>query len=211
MDIGYIRREYITGRLSRGELTPDPFDLLRLWLSEAVESGREDPNAMTLSTIGADGYPEARIVLLKSIEEGVLTFFTNYKSRKARDMEMNPKVSLTFYWPHFQRQVRIRGQVSKVPGVISDEYFFSRPRESRISTWASNQSEEITSRSELEENYLRYEKEFKGGEIPRPEYWGGYSVVPLSVEFWQGREKRLHDRFLYEKDGEGWSVKRLAP
>ncbi|NQU85375.1 MAG: pyridoxamine 5'-phosphate oxidase [Mariniphaga sp.] len=211
MNIHSLRKEYLAGTLSEDQLQKDPLILFKKWFDEVLASEMNETNAMNLSTIGTDGYPETRIVLLKSIEPKGLSFFTNYNSRKAEAMDKNRNVSLTFFWPQFQRQVRIKGTVSKVQEKISDEYFATRPYESNLGAWASNQSEVIISREELENSFNYFKEKFKDGEIPRPPHWGGYIVKPISIEFWQGRENRLHDRFLYEKIKNNWKIKRLAP
>jgi pyridoxamine 5'-phosphate oxidase len=211
MDTGKIRKQYLTATLSEPDLKDNPFGLFGEWLAKAIDSTIEDPTAMTLSTIGEDGFPQSRVVLLKSFDKKGFTFFTNYFSQKGRSIALNNRVALNFFWPLFERQVRVKGTAYKVGNAISDNYFDSRPKESRISVWASGQSCEITSREELEKKFEAFSDKFKNGQIPRPDYWGGYIVKPVSVEFWQGRENRLHDRFLYEKAGYRWTVKRLAP
>lgn len=211
MNIGHIRKEYRIGTLIREQLPENPFILFQEWLNKVIESGLEESTAMTLSTIGVDGFPQSRVVLLKSLNSDGFAFFTNYNSEKGKSIEFNNKVGLTFFWPQLQRQVRVKGIVSKVSKEISDEYFATRPVESQIGAWVSNQSEEIFSREELEELYRNFHEKLRESQIPRPKHWGGYKVNPISIEFWQGRENRLHDRFLYEKEKNGWNINRLAP
>jgi len=207
----FQREEYTLSRLELGELGKNPQGQFMKWLNEAYDAGIPEPNAMVLSTIGADGFPQSRIVLLKSAGEEGYTFFTNYASEKGKAIEINPRVSLLFFWPGIQKQVRITGVAAKAAESESDNYFRSRPRESRLGAWASAQSTKIPSREELDEKVQFYAEKFRGKEIPRPGHWGGFIVLPEKYEFWQGREGRLHDRFLYEKDGDSWKISRLAP
>lgn len=179
---------------------------------ECREALIDEVNAMTLATVGPDGKPDARIVLLKGLEDGAFVFFTNYNSTKGQNIAHNPNVCLVFFWKELERQVRIYGQASKLPPEKSDEYFHSRPESSRIGAWASPQSSVIPDRAILNDNYYRYEQEFAGKPVPRPKHWGGYGVQPYSIEFWQGRSSRMHDRILFTstKDGQ-WKRERLAP
>jgi pyridoxamine 5'-phosphate oxidase len=211
MNYKSIRREYRTNKLSFEELPNNPLELFREWLNEAIQSGFEDATAMALSTIGINGFPQTRIVLLKSVENKGFSFFTNYNRQKGTAIDANNKVALTFYWTQNQRQIRITGNAKKLSKEISDQYFASRPINSQFSAWASNQSEEILSRKKLENNFQNIKEKYKGTNIPRPDYWGGFNVAPLTIEFWQGRKNRLHDRFLYKKYKLSWKITRLAP
>lgn len=191
-------------------LNPDPLKQFRLWLDEVMAAGIEEPTAMTLATVSTDGKPSARMVLLKGSEEEGFVFFTNYRSRKAREMDGNPNVSLVFHWKELERQVRIEGVVHRVTAAESDAYFHSRPLESRINAVISPQSEVIPGRQYLEslrEEYLKAHP----GEPVRPPHWGGYRVVPEVIEFWQGRPGRLHDRVRYTREAKGWKRESLAP
>lgn len=211
MNIQDLRISYDKGSLSRGELPDEPFGLFRAWLEDAKEAGILEPNAMTLATATKAGVPSARIVLLKGLDSG-FRFFTNYESHKARELNETQHAALVFYWDTLHRQVRIQGRVEKLTKEESEGYFWSRPRSSQIGAHVSPQSREIPNRAFIEnlerEISQRFEKEEK---IPLPENWGGFRVVPVSVEFWVGRESRLHDRFRYERDGDAWQIKRLAP
>lgn len=188
-----------------------PFEQFKTWFKSAQDSGIILPESMTISTVDANGAPSCRVVLLKELNEEGFVFFTNYGSDKSHDLDVNPQVALTFHWNILQRQVRIKGVVEKISAKESDEYFQSRGRGSRIGAWASKQSKIIGDRSELESNVKYYTDKFKGQEVPLPEFWGGYLVKPSSIEFWQGKADRLHDRFSYVRDGEDWRVDRLSP
>ncbi|MEQ6119245.1 pyridoxamine 5'-phosphate oxidase [Reichenbachiella sp. MALMAid0571] len=210
--IGSIRKEYGIGELSKENVNSDPIVQFESWFKEAYEREGEEANATTLSTIGLDGHPEGRIVLLKFYSEDGFAFYTNYNSMKGQELENHAYASLTFHWKTLERQVRIRGTVEKTDPIISDDYFDSRPRESRIGAWTSPQSQEIADRSVLEENELFYKNKFQGQEcIPRPPHWGGFIINPQKIEFWQGRASRLHDRIVYQLEGSDWKIKRLAP
>lgn len=210
--IADIRKEYKLQTLSEKDIHKDPFAQFEKWWQEAIHSGVEEPNAMTLATASADAMPDARIVLLKGFDNRGFTFFTNYRSAKGQQLLENPRASLVFFWKELERQVRISGLVSLAPEAVSDEYFKSRPEGSRIGAWASPQSETIESREWLEEKEKEYREEWAGRPIERPEYWGGYTVKPISIEFWQGRPSRLHDRFRYSLQSNGsWKIERLAP
>lgn len=210
--IADIRKEYKLQTLSEEDIHKDPFGQFEKWWQEAIHSGVEEPNAMTLATASADAMPDARIVLLKGFDDRGFTFFTNYHSAKGQQLLENPRASLVFFWRELERQVRISGLVSLSPSPVSDEYFKSRPEGSRIGAWASPQSETIESREWLEEKEKEYRREWAGRSIERPEYWGGYTVKPVSIEFWQGRPSRLHDRLRYSlQNNKSWKIERLAP
>ncbi len=206
-----LRNEYLNGSLSEDELNPDPLLQFREWFDQVLASGLPDPNAMILSTCGSDMRPSSRIVLLKEYTQEGYTFFTNYYSKKGRQIEQNPYGSLLFPWNALERQVRIEGTIVKVDASKSDEYYQNRPDGSRIGAWTSPQSEEIPSREFLEIMEEKLSKEFKASTIPRPPQWGGYRLIPDLFEFWQGRESRLHDRFEYYPDKGSWKIRRLAP
>lgn len=211
LDINQIRRDYLLGGLKREDLNESPFDQFDLWLQQAIDSGLPDPTAMTLATVNADGQPDQRIVLLKHSDDKGLVFFTNYGSKKARDIAGNAQVGLHFPWHIMERQVRINGRAEKISVAETTRYFVSRPRESQIAAWASKQSRPISSRQLLMQQYEAMKDRFIGGEVPRPDFWGGYRVVPERFEFWQGGGKRLHDRFEYCRDDNAWTINRLAP
>jgi pyridoxamine 5'-phosphate oxidase len=192
------------------ELDPDPLAQFRAWLAEAEDADLPLPEAMTLATASADGSPSARIVLLKRLDTGFV-FHTNYRSRKGRELEGGARAALVFYWQPFGRQVRIEGTVERVTSEESAEYFASRPRGAQLGAWASPQSEPIGSRTELEERLETETARYEGREVPLPPFWGGYRLVPERIEFWQHGDDRLHDRLLYERDGDGWRLTRLAP
>jgi pyridoxamine 5'-phosphate oxidase len=189
----------------------DPLRFFHHWFHEAVSANVHEVNAMTLATADAAGRPHARIVLLKGADERGFSFFTNYQSAKGEEIAANPNVALLFFWKELERQVRIEGTIQKLSPEESDVYYHSRPFGSRIGAWASPQSQHISDRKVLETNYHRLETEYKDKEIPRPPHWGGYLVTPHSIEFWQGRPSRLHDRLLFTRDAANWSRSRLAP
>lgn len=211
MNIHSIRNEYQQGELTAENLERDPFVQFEKWLQEAVSRKVAEPTAMALATVGRDGFPQVRTVLLKSFGAGGFVFFTNLESEKGQAIAADNRVSLLFFWPELQRQVRITGSAERVSDAEADEYFRTRPVNSRLGAWASEQSRVIPSRRHLEHRFFDYEKEFAQHEIPRPHHWGGYRVVPLKMEFWQGRENRLHDRFLFQQLGGQWTISRLAP
>ncbi|SGY91899.1 Pyridoxine/pyridoxamine 5'-phosphate oxidase-PNP/PMP oxidase-Pyridoxal 5'-phosphate synthase [Moritella viscosa] len=189
----------------------DPFDQFQNWFKAAQDCGIVLPESMTVSTVDANGYPSCRVVLLKELTKEGFVFFTNYDSRKGQELAKNPHIALTFHWNILQRQVRIQGVVEKISAEDSNTYFQSRGRGSRIGAWASEQSAVITSRKILEQQVKQFTDKFADKEVPLPEFWGGYVVKPTSIEFWQGKADRLHDRFSYVKDGNDWRVDRLAP
>ncbi len=204
------RIQYDKGILSENHLLENPLDQFEAWMKEAIAAGVSEPNAVDLSTVN-EGRPSSRIVLLKGVDQRGFVFYTNYDSRKGKEMAESPFVSLNFFWTLQARQVRIEGRIEKVSPEESDAYFASRPRESQIGAWASAQSTVIKSREVIESNIAQLEKQYEGKDIPRPAHWGGYIVLPDRIEFWQGRPNRLHDRFLYEDSPTGWMVFRLAP
>ncbi|MFL6537250.1 MAG: pyridoxamine 5'-phosphate oxidase [Chthoniobacterales bacterium] len=211
IDIAALRQEYRAHGLRRAELDPDPIKQFAKWFGEAAAAEIRDVNAMSLATVRADGTPACRIVLLKAISDGGFVFYTNYTSAKARELEANPRAALTFYWVQFERQIRIDGSVQKTSRADSEEYFHSRPIGSQLGAWASNQSEVIPSRDAIEANLAGVTDRFGGSLIPLPDYWGGYRLLPDSIEFWQGRTNRLHDRLRYRRDNDGWIIERLSP
>lgn len=208
--IVFLRREYCLSGLDEENAGKSPFIQLHKWLEDAQNAEIKDFNAIFLATAGKDGIPSGRIVLLKSYDEEGLIFFTNYESRKGREMNENPNVAVTFYWKEIERQVRIQGRVSKLPAEESDEYFMSRPAGSRVSAIVSPQSRIIKRRSDLERLREDFLKEHPD-DLHRPDYWGGYRIKPFLFEFWQGREHRFHDRLQYTLKGEEWIMERLAP
>jgi pyridoxamine 5'-phosphate oxidase len=210
MNVSDLRQEYMRAGLSETHADPDALRQFDMWLREAVQAGLPLPNAMTLATVDAEGNPDARIVLLKGLEQGAFSFYTNYRSRKGRELEARPAACLVFQWSELERQVRIEGAVGKVGAAESDAYFASRPLGARLSAWASAQSEVVADRHVLESSVLEARRRF-GDDPPRPPHWGGYRVVPRRIEFWQGRADRLHDRLLYTRAAAGWRIERLAP
>ncbi|MBL8188288.1 MAG: pyridoxamine 5'-phosphate oxidase [Acidobacteria bacterium] len=208
--IAQLRRDYVSQPFDESHVVADPFDQFKLWFEEAMRAEQPDVEAMTLSTI-SDGRISARIVLLKGFDARGFVFFTNYQSRKSRDLAAHPMAALTFYWHTLNRQVRIEGAVKKVSRQESEDYFRTRPRGSQIGAWASPQSDELTSREILEQSVADIEARFGDGEIPCPPFWGGWRLHPVQIEFWQGRESRLHDRIVYQKENDAWRIIRLAP
>ncbi len=204
------RQDYQRGFLRKKDVAADPIDQFMSWLSEYTQLSQNDINLMTLSTVSPDGQPSARIVLLKGVDQGGFEFYTNYQSEKGQEIAENPRVSLNFFWPELERQVRIEGKAMQMEASESDEYFESRPRGSRIGAWASPQSQVIARREILEQRQSEFEGKF-GEKVPRPPHWGGYRVMPHRVEFWQGRASRLHDRINYRLENDHWVIERLAP
>lgn len=209
--IAALRVDYAKEKFDESDVLSDPFKQFEFWFKEALSAEVNEPNAMTLATVKPDGTPSARIVLLKGFSEKGFTFFTNYNSHKGQQLSANGHVALVFCWLELHRQVRIEGKVERLSGVENDEYFYSRPIGSQLGAIASPQSSVVENRMVLEQNMERAQKEADLNGIKRPEHWGGYVVVPQTIEFWQGRPSRLHDRFLFEKQEDGWKRSRLAP
>lgn len=209
--VSEIRREYSSRGLHRRDLSPNPFQQFHKWFEEARAAGLLEPNAMTLSTAGADGRVTARTVLLKAYDEKGMVFFTNYGSRKSLQMAENPHCALHFLWLPLERQLAITGTASRISHKESLTYFINRPIGSRIGAWVSDQSRTISSRKLLQKKFHEMMRKFRDGDVPLPDAWGGFRVEPDSFEFWQGGEHRLHDRFLYTRDAEGWGIDRLQP
>ena len=211
MNLADFRKEYSDRGMKREEMNADPVAQFSEWFAQATELGLHEPNAMTLATVDESGMPYQRTVLLKYFDGEGFVFFTNYQSRKAKQIERNPRVGLLFPWITLERQVIIQGCVEKISTAESLKYFTSRPRESQIGAWVSNQSEVITSRKFLMQKLAEIKEKFSHGEIPLPSFWGGYRVRPETIEFWQGGPARLHDRFLYRLDDAAWKIERLSP
>jgi pyridoxamine 5'-phosphate oxidase len=205
------RREYTYGELSRESLASDPFAQFKLWMDQALAADIIDPTAMSLSTLGADGKLWSRMVLLKGFDHRGLVFYTNLGSRKALDIDSNSQVCLHFPWLQMDRQVIVAGRAERLGDAEVEKYFASRPRASQLAAWASQQSTPIESRQQLQQQYDALEQKYTGAEIPLPNFWGGYLVVPSEMEFWQGGENRLHDRFRYALSGDQWQITRLSP
>ena len=210
-----LRVEYKRAALDVRDLDADPLRQFDRWFDEAVASQIAEPNAMTLATVDAAGQPAARIVLLKAVDSRGFTFYTNYESRKGRELRAAPRAALLFFWPELERQVRIEGAIEKVDNATADAYWNSRPRLSRVGAWASPQSEPLPDRAALEARFAEAQARYPDDSVPRPPHWGGYRLVPTAVEFWQGRSSRLHDRLIYQRvdptEGANWRIGRLAP
>ncbi len=206
-----LRREYAAGGLDESDLLPEPVAMFETWLDDSVSAGLHEPNAMVLSTVSATGQPASRTVLLKGLSTRGFVFFTNYISRKADELSTNPACALLFPWHPLERQVRVEGEASRLGAAENDAYFAGRPRPSQLGAWASPQSEIIRERVVLDERYAEIAARFDNQPVPRPEHWGGFLVEPASVEFWQGRHGRMHDRLRYRRTPSGWFTERLAP
>jgi pyridoxamine 5'-phosphate oxidase len=210
-ELSDLRREYAAGGLSEQDLAADPISMFRRWMHDAVAAGLHEPNAVVVSTVSKEGAPASRIVLLKGLDERGFVFFTNYGSRKGDELAANAACALLFPWHALERQVRVEGTATPLTDAENDAYFATRPRASQLGAWASPQSEVVADRAELDDRYAQAAVRFGEGEVPRPEYWGGYCVVPDEVEFWQGRLGRMHDRLRYRRTDSGWVIERLAP
>jgi len=213
VDLSQFRREYLKGGLSRANLQSDPMQQFTEWFEQAQKTEITDPTAMTLATVGNNGQPSQRTVLLKYYDEKGFVFFTNYESRKAKEMQDNARVSLLFVWLDLERQVMVNGIASKISAAESAKYFMSRPKESQMAAWVSSQSHPLSSRQMLLQKFDEMKRKIGAGKVPFPSFWGGYRVEPVEIEFWQGGKNRLHDRFLYSRTGEAkeWVIERLAP
>jgi pyridoxamine 5'-phosphate oxidase len=209
--VQHPRNEYTQGELTEDVAGPDPIALSREWLDHAIGSGALEPTAMTLATVGRDGTPSARVVLLRGLDEQGFTFFTNYESRKGLELTHAPRAALVLFWPSLERQIRVTGSVERVTREETHSYFRGRPRGSQLGAWSSPQSRAVSSREELEVVYRATEARFDGAEVPPPPHWGGYRVRPETIELWQGRPSRLHDRLYYVRQGGDWVRTRLAP
>jgi pyridoxamine 5'-phosphate oxidase len=211
MDLKSVREDYTKKKLTIEDLNSNPIEQLRLWFKNAIDEIPLTPNAMTLSTLSSDGHPRSRVVLLKEIKDEGITFFTNYDSRKGKEISFNSKVSVTIFWKEMERQINIIGDIEKLSLEESKNYFYSRPRESQLSAIVSPQSEKIGHKSELESKINELKYKYGDNEFPYPDNWGGYLIKPLEIEFWQGRPNRLHDRFHYRKNKTHWDISTLAP
>ena len=205
------RRQYDYGKLTRGSLSASPFEQFSVWMQQAIDANVQDPTAMSVATVSAEGKPWQRMVLLKDFDEGGFVFYTNLGSRKAQDIEGNAQVSLHFPWLLLDRQVIVGGRAERLPAAQVEKYFLSRPRDSQLAAWASKQSSPISSRQTLETQFSEVKAQFAEGDIPLPEFWGGFCVVPEEIVFWQGGENRLHDRFCFKHGKAGWNIARLSP
>lgn len=209
--VASIRKDYQLASLDESQVGDNPIDFFAKWFDEAQQAKVHEVNAMTLATIDKNNFPDARIVLLKGFDEKGFTFFTNYNSQKGQSLLANPKAALVFFWQELERQVRIQGLVEKLSDIENDDYFNSRPDASKLGAWSSPQSQIISERAFLDENFQRYKLQFQQIPIPRPTHWGGYRVIPNTIEFWQGRSSRMHDRIVFQREGASWKKTRLAP
>lgn len=209
--LNQIRRDFADKPLEEQSVNDNPFLQFSVWFEEAVNAQLLDPYAMLISTVDEIGLPHSRVVYLRNISDEGMVFYTNYNSQKGKNISASNKIAITFFWVELERQIRIEGTVKKVSEELSDKYFAARPRESQLGAWASNQSETIKNRAELEENLKHFTEKFKGVDVPRPPHWGGYIVEPTKFEFWQGRPSRLHDRLIYIKNNSDWVISRIAP
>ncbi len=210
-EINKLRLEYSKEILDEKMVNSNPIVQFDLWMKEALNADIPEPHAMNVSTVSKEGKPSSRIVLLRNFSENGFVFYTNYNSKKGNDISENNSAAINFFWPQLERQIRIEGKLQKVDSKISDEYFASRPHDSQLGAWASNQSEVLKNRQELEEKFAALEKKFAGINVPRPEHWGGYCLVPDSIEFWQGRPSRIHDRIKFTSVNNEWKIERLSP
>jgi pyridoxamine 5'-phosphate oxidase len=210
-DLGALRRPYRAEPLELDQLDADPVRQFEAWLAAAIAAGSPDANAMSVATVAADGQPSLRMVLLKHFDAAGFVFYTNLNSRKAREVDGNARAALLFYWPELSRQVRITGPVVRTSLAETTSYFLSRPRDSQLGAWSSPQSTVIATRDWLETEFARVKARFAAGTVPLPEFWGGFRVQPAAIEFWQARDNRLHDRFVYTRQPGGWTIERLAP
>ena len=211
MSLRDLRTQYETAGLHRDDLAADPFEQWQQWYSVAELAGVPEANAMALATLGTDDAPDVRIVLARGFDHLGLTFFTNYRSEKSRQLDEHPHAAAAFHWQPLHRQARVRGPVVRLDEAANDDYYSSRPRASQIGAWASPQSEPVASRDDLDAMVQRVEERFDDGPVPRPPFWGGWRLVPITFEFWQGRANRLHDRFRYSRAGDAWRIDRLWP
>ncbi|RYY02428.1 MAG: pyridoxamine 5'-phosphate oxidase [Gammaproteobacteria bacterium] len=212
LDLENLRRDYTKGGLEREQLNENPIEQFKLWMQQTIDAKIPDPNAMTIATVDASGQPSQRIVLLKHLDEKGFVFYTNLQSRKAQELKQNPKISLHFPWYFLERQVKVCGVVESLSAAEVLKYFVTRPRDSQLGAWASHQSRPISSRALLIQQFESMKNKFSKGEIPLPDFWGGFRVKPHQIEFWQGRENRLHDRFEYQlQQNNSWSIERLEP
>jgi pyridoxamine 5'-phosphate oxidase len=211
MSIADLRRDYALARLDEANVSADPIAQFERWFNEALEAKVMEPNAMALATATREASPSVRMVLLKGVDQRGFAFFTDYRSQKGVELSSNPRAALVFYWSELERQVRATGRVSTIPSAESEAYFRSRPLNSRLGAWTSHQSQVIPDRAVLEEKARQVAQRYPGDDVPLPPYWGGYRITPEIIEFWQGRQSRLHDRIRYRRDGEEWRMERLSP